>query len=172
MAQLNVAGVGIDGVGIREIRINYDTFGRRSGRPLLLVMGLGAQMIHWRDEFCELLAGRDHHVIRFDNRDAGLSEKFGHLGVPDMGELATKLMAGEPAQVAPHGRPHRHPTADFGNNAVHAAGAGVPRRRSDNRTASFWERRWAIRLRRSGCSLTLGILLVDAGSEPRVSTRG
>ena len=59
------------------INIEYDTFGSRSSRPLLLVMGLGGQLIHWRDEFCDQLADRDHFVIRYDNRDAGLSEKFG-----------------------------------------------------------------------------------------------
>ncbi|MGE0622299.1 MAG: alpha/beta fold hydrolase [Pseudomonadales bacterium] len=81
------------------ISLEYDTFGSQRERPLLLVMGLGAQMIHWRDEFCELLAEADHFVIRFDNRDSGLSEKFGHLGVPDIGELAMRLMAGEPAEA-------------------------------------------------------------------------
>jgi len=81
------------------IALEYDTFGSRQSRPLLLVMGLGAQMIHWRDEFCELLADRDHFVIRFDNRDSGLSEKFGHLGIPDMAQLAARLMAGEPAEA-------------------------------------------------------------------------
>jgi pimeloyl-ACP methyl ester carboxylesterase len=83
------------------IRIEYDTFGGREGRPLLLVMGLGAQLIHWRDEFCGMLADRGHYVIRFDNRDSGLSEKFGHLGMPDMAQLAAQLMAGEPA-AAPY----------------------------------------------------------------------
>lgn len=81
------------------ITLEFDTFGERGSRPLLLVMGLGAQMIHWRDGFCELLADRDHFIIRFDNRDSGLSEKFGHLGIPDMGEMAARLMAGEPAQA-------------------------------------------------------------------------
>ena len=81
------------------IDIEYDTFGVRDARPLMLVMGLGAQMIHWRDEFCELLSDRGHFVIRFDNRDAGLSEKFGHLGIPDIGEMAAQLLAGEPAQA-------------------------------------------------------------------------
>jgi pimeloyl-ACP methyl ester carboxylesterase len=89
MARLTANGIGIE----------YDTFGSREARPLLLVMGLGAQMIHWRDEFCGLLADREHFVVRFDNRDAGLSEKFGHLGTPDMGELAARLMAGEPADA-------------------------------------------------------------------------
>lgn len=81
------------------ITLEFDTFGENGSRPLLLVMGLGAQMIHWRDGFCEMLADRDHFVIRFDNRDSGLSEKFGHLGIPDMGEMAARLMAGEPAQA-------------------------------------------------------------------------
>lgn len=79
------------------ISLTYDTFGDRAAEPLLLVMGLGAQMIHWRSEFCEGLARRGHFVVRFDNRDSGLSEKFDHLGVPDMAELAAALMAGAPA---------------------------------------------------------------------------
>ncbi|MGD8833022.1 MAG: alpha/beta fold hydrolase [Pseudomonadales bacterium] len=81
------------------ITLEYDTFGSPTGRPLLLVMGLGAQMIHWRDEFCGQLAEKDHFVIRFDNRDSGLSEKFGHLGIPDMGQMAARLLAGEPAEA-------------------------------------------------------------------------
>jgi pimeloyl-ACP methyl ester carboxylesterase len=53
--------------------IAYETFGDESAVPVLLVMGLGTQMIGWRDGFCELLADRGHYVIRFDNRDIGLS---------------------------------------------------------------------------------------------------
>ncbi len=86
-------------ISANGITLEYDTFGSDSGRPLLLVMGLGAQMIHWRDEFCRQLAGRDHYVIRFDNRDSGLSEKFGHLGIPDMAQMAARLVAGEPAEA-------------------------------------------------------------------------
>ena len=74
------------------ITLEFDTFGDPDGRPLLLVMGLGAQLIHWRAEFCEELAGHGHYVIRFDNRDAGLSEKFGHLGRPNVIELVMKAM--------------------------------------------------------------------------------
>jgi pimeloyl-ACP methyl ester carboxylesterase len=55
------------------IELEYDTFGDRDGSPLLLIGGLGTQLITWDEEFCELLAGRGFHVIRFDNRDAGLS---------------------------------------------------------------------------------------------------
>lgn len=66
------------------IQIEYDTFGDSTSPALLLVMGAGGQMIFWDSEFCELLAKRGHFVIRFDNRDAGLSTKFEDAGVPDM----------------------------------------------------------------------------------------
>jgi len=55
------------------IEIEYETFGDPSGAPLLLIAGLGAQMISWDEDFCGLLASRGFRVIRFDNRDAGRS---------------------------------------------------------------------------------------------------
>lgn len=55
------------------IELEYETFGDPNAAPLLLIGGLGTQMISWDVEFCELLAGRGFYVIRFDNRDAGLS---------------------------------------------------------------------------------------------------
>src|SRR4051812_30063076 len=58
------------------IDVEYETFGDPSGRPLLLVMGLGAQMISWHTDFCGELVDRGHHVIRYDNRDVGLSTKI------------------------------------------------------------------------------------------------
>ena len=60
---------------VNGLDIAYETFGDPANPPLLLVMGLGAQMILWRDELCELLAGRGFFVIRFDNRDVGRSSK-------------------------------------------------------------------------------------------------
>jgi len=77
------------------IQIEYETFGNPSGRPLLLIIGLGAQMIHWDDDLCRDLAARGHYVIRFDNRDAGLSTKFEEAGVPDLPETFGKIMRGE-----------------------------------------------------------------------------
>ncbi|MER6506726.1 alpha/beta hydrolase [Nonomuraea sp. NPDC001636] len=67
------------------IEIAYESFGSPAGRPLLLIMGLGAQLIHWDDEFCGLLAEQGHHVVRFDNRDAGLSTHLHDEGVPAWG---------------------------------------------------------------------------------------
>jgi pimeloyl-ACP methyl ester carboxylesterase len=66
------------------IQIEYETFGDSSNPPLLLIMGLGAQMIVWDTEFCELLAARGFHVIRYDNRDVGLSTHFSDAPMPDL----------------------------------------------------------------------------------------
>jgi pimeloyl-ACP methyl ester carboxylesterase len=71
------------------MEIEYESFGDPEDAPLLLVMGLGAQMILWHEEFCDALADRGFHVVRFDNRDVGLSTKLDHAGLPDlMGALA------------------------------------------------------------------------------------
>jgi len=58
------------------IDICYEIFGDAGAEPLLLIMGLGAQMVIWDDEFCERLAARGFRVIRFDNRDIGQSSKL------------------------------------------------------------------------------------------------
>ncbi len=89
------------------IQIEYDTFGDRSSPALLLIMGGGSQMIYWEVGFCELLAQRGHLVIRFDNRDVGLSTKFENAGIPDM--LAA--MKGEPVIPA-------YTLADMADDAV------------------------------------------------------
>jgi pimeloyl-ACP methyl ester carboxylesterase len=79
---------------VGDVELVYETIGDPSGEPLLLVMGLGMQLIHWDREFCELLAERGYRVIRFDNRDAGLSTKI-RAPVPNV----MRLMAGIPARV-------------------------------------------------------------------------
>ena len=58
---------------VGEIELCYEIFGDPADPALLLVMGLGSQMIDWHEEFCAGLAGRGFHVIRFDNRDIGRS---------------------------------------------------------------------------------------------------
>ncbi|MET9487127.1 alpha/beta hydrolase [Nocardia sp. NPDC006630] len=58
------------------VRLCYDTFGHPEAPPLLLIQGLGAHLLGWRAELCEALARAGFHVIRFDNRDVGLSQKF------------------------------------------------------------------------------------------------
>jgi pimeloyl-ACP methyl ester carboxylesterase len=58
---------------VGELELAYETFGDPGDPAVLLIMGLGAQMIFWPEELCEALAASDNFVIRFDNRDAGRS---------------------------------------------------------------------------------------------------
>jgi pimeloyl-ACP methyl ester carboxylesterase len=66
------------------IEIEYETFGDRNAPPLLLIGGLGSQLLSWDEPFCEQLSGRGFYVIRYDNRDAGLSTKMEAAGEPDL----------------------------------------------------------------------------------------
>jgi pimeloyl-ACP methyl ester carboxylesterase len=66
------------------IELHYETFGAADAQPLVLIMGLGAQMILWDTEFCERLAERGFRVVRFDNRDVGLSTRLKDLPVPNV----------------------------------------------------------------------------------------
>ncbi len=83
---------------VGDIELCYEVMGALGGEapgtaaaaraPLLLVMGLGAQLVFWPDALCQSLVDRGHTVIRFDNRDVGQSSRMDHLGVPRIrGEL-------------------------------------------------------------------------------------
>ena len=84
---------------IGTIDIEYEDLGPPDGRPLLLVMGLGAQMILWEDELCAALIDRGHRVIRFDNRDVGGSTRLVDAGMPDMVRAASAFFAGLPVEA-------------------------------------------------------------------------
>jgi pimeloyl-ACP methyl ester carboxylesterase len=81
------------------IQIEYDTFGKSSHPALLLIIGLGSQLIHWQDEFCQQIADNGFYVIRYDNRDSGLSTKFEGLSSEEIMEKITALYAGEKVSV-------------------------------------------------------------------------
>jgi pimeloyl-ACP methyl ester carboxylesterase len=66
------------------IEIEYEIHGPSDGRPLLLIMGLASQLVHWDDAFCAMLAERGHRVIRFDNRDVGRSSHLHAAGMPNV----------------------------------------------------------------------------------------
>ena len=82
------------------IAIEYDTFGVSNRPVVLLIMGLGAQMTLWPIEFCEALVDRGFHVIRYDNRDIGLSSKFDQAGIPDMAAMMMAVMTGKKPDAA------------------------------------------------------------------------
>ena len=65
------------------IELEYEAFGDQAKPALLLIMGLGVQMLGWDERFCNMLADRGFHVIRFDNRDIGLSTHMSDAPVPN-----------------------------------------------------------------------------------------
>ncbi|WP_329415043.1 alpha/beta fold hydrolase [Nocardia vinacea] len=65
-----------------DVSLAYEVFGPDTGKPLLLIMGVSAQMLLWHDDFCLELVRRGFRVARMDNRDAGLSTHLTHLGEP------------------------------------------------------------------------------------------
>lgn len=76
------------------IQIEYETHGDPGNPPLLLIMGLGAQLTLWPIELVEALVERGYHVIRYDNRDIGLSEKFDGTTIQDIRWIAAKRLIG------------------------------------------------------------------------------
>lgn len=81
-----------------DVELAYETFGAADKPPLVLVMGLATQMLGWPDEFCEALADSGFSVVRFDNRDIGLSTHLDEAGMPDL----SPLFAGQPITSAPY----------------------------------------------------------------------
>lgn len=81
----------------RGIELEVDR--RGEGPPVVLIMGLGAQLIMWRDGLCDRLAGHGLEVIRFDNRDVGRSTWLDDLPVPPVRRVAARALAGLPVQV-------------------------------------------------------------------------
>ena len=85
-------------VAVDDIEICYESFGPPDAPPLLLVMGLGAQMILWSPGFVSELLERGFRVIRFDNRDAGLSTKSAG-DPPDVMALYGQYLTGQPIEA-------------------------------------------------------------------------
>ena len=81
------------------IRLAYEEFGDPANPALVLMMGLGTQLIGWPIALCEGLADRGFRVIRFDNRDIGLSEKFENAHIPQAATLMLRSKLRLPLKV-------------------------------------------------------------------------
>ena len=81
------------------IEIEYDCFGKDDAEAILLISGLGTQMIRWSETFCQMLAEQGYRVIRFDNRDTGLSTHFDTAPMPDFTAIANAVSHGEMPKV-------------------------------------------------------------------------
>ena len=86
-------------VASNGIEIEYDTFGENNGSPLLLIMGLSSQLVAWPESFCQKLAQNGYWVLRFDNRDVGLSSKIEGGGVPNLMAAMAALQQGRPVDA-------------------------------------------------------------------------
>jgi pimeloyl-ACP methyl ester carboxylesterase len=71
-------------ISANGISLEVEDHGSPAGEPLVLIMGLGMQLVAWHPDFVAMLVARGFRVIRFDNRDIGLSQRFDHLGVPNL----------------------------------------------------------------------------------------
>jgi pimeloyl-ACP methyl ester carboxylesterase len=72
---------------VGDIDLCYETFGDPADPAVLLIMGLGTQMLGWQEEFCEQLAARGFFVVRYDNRDIGRSTVLGEAPIPTIGQI-------------------------------------------------------------------------------------
>ncbi len=83
-------------VSANGIALEVDDRGPPDGEPLLMIMGLGMQLVAWPEGLVDLLVARGFRVIRFDNRDVGLSQRFDALGVPNLAAAALRHTMGLP----------------------------------------------------------------------------
>ena len=81
------------------IDIEVESYGDEGAPAMLLIMGLGAQLTRWSMPFVDGLVARGYRVIRYDNRDVGLSTKFDAAGVPNLTKVAAMAMIGLKAKV-------------------------------------------------------------------------
>jgi len=80
------------------LTLEVDVQGPADGPPLLLIMGLGMQLVAWPQELVDLLVARGFRVVRFDNRDTGLSQGFDALGVPNLAVAALRYLVRLPVR--------------------------------------------------------------------------
>jgi pimeloyl-ACP methyl ester carboxylesterase len=86
---------------IGTITLEYETLGTATDPAVLLIMGFGAQLINWSDQFCQILVDQGFYVIRFDNRDCGLSTKLDGV-VVDPNAVVGAALTGQELPAVPY----------------------------------------------------------------------
>jgi pimeloyl-ACP methyl ester carboxylesterase len=127
-----------------SINIEYESFGDPANPTILLIMGLGMQLIAWPEQFCRELAAGGYRVIRYDNRDTGFSTKFDGEKTPSVASLMFRSMLRLPIRVP-------YTLRDMANDAAglldalsvktaHVVGASMGGMIAQNVTASYPQR--------------------------------
>jgi pimeloyl-ACP methyl ester carboxylesterase len=116
-------------VSANGVELEVERLGDAGAPPLLLINGLGSQLVRWGDAFCQLLVDRDLHVIRYDQRDAGLSTKLVDFDIARVRKSLGRALRGEPAEV-PYGLEDMADDAaaliaGLGLESAHVAGASL-----------------------------------------------
>ena len=132
---------------VNGIDLRYDVLGGPDDPPMLLIMGLGAQLIDWPEEFCAALAGRGYRVIRFDNRDAGLSGGADG-GSPDLAAVLAGDFRTVPYRLADLAADAAGLLDALGVEAAHVVGASMGGMIAQQLTLDFAARRVAADRRR------------------------
>ena len=116
-------------VSSNGISLEVEDHGSPSGEPLVLIMGLGMQLVAWHDDFVKQLVARGFRVIRFDNRDIGLSQALDHLGTPNLAVDSLRAAFGLPVRSAYQLADMAADTAGlldvFGIESAHVCGASM-----------------------------------------------
>ncbi len=116
-------------ISANGIALEVEDHGSPSGEPLVLIMGLGMQLVAWHPAFVAMLVARGFRVIRFDNRDIGLSQRFDHLGVPNLAldsiRHAVGMKISAPYTVADMADDTAGLLAALGIPAAHICGASM-----------------------------------------------
>jgi pimeloyl-ACP methyl ester carboxylesterase len=110
---------------VGEIEICFETFGAPTDPPLLLIMGLGTQMVAWHDDFCATLAARGFFVIRHDNRDIGRSTILRDSHTPTTGQILRRSRAAAPYTLSDMAADSAGVLAHLGIPAAHVVGASM-----------------------------------------------
>ena len=116
-------------IATNGVELEYESFGPAQAPAILLIMGLGAQMILWDEEFCEALAQRGYRVFRFDNRDVGRSTKLEGAGMPNVASALADVAQGRKPSAAYTLHDMADDTAGLigalGIDAAHVVGASM-----------------------------------------------
>ena len=110
---------------VGSIELAYETFGDPGHPAVLMIMGIGSQMVHWPDGLCEAIAARGYRVIRYDNRDAGHSTKLDSLGPPRLGALIDGESVEAPYSLADMAADAAGLLAELGIDRAHVVGASM-----------------------------------------------